>query len=98
VALCCGTYDLEHTIAQSFLDVPHAALQAAKYQNPLCRECMDHGVHAMLVDSPAWGDAAIRRLGSVPKELQPPPKIVRRIRQARRLAGRLVRAVKRLAP
>lgn len=45
VPLCCATFDREHIVAESFLDISHEDLQRARYDNPMCGACMEKGQH-----------------------------------------------------
>jgi hypothetical protein len=78
VALCCTVFDLEHTIAPSFLDVDHRELQKRKYEHPLCGECMENGLHDTFVyrDEHEWTAAASRRIAPqrVPPHIRSKPK------------------------
>jgi MoaA/NifB/PqqE/SkfB family radical SAM enzyme len=44
VALCCGVYDRPQMLGLSFLDTPHAELEAAKYRHSFWGRCMRHGL------------------------------------------------------
>ena len=48
VPLCCNTFDRQHIVAPSFLDVDHDTLQKAKYKNIACGPCMDNAIHVYL--------------------------------------------------
>lgn len=71
VALCCGSYDDEYTIAPDFLTKTYAELQASKYANPLCARCVSHGIHVTLVYGGVeqWNLVATRRLQAQGKRL-----------------------------
>jgi len=45
VALCCVTYDPRFTVADSFLDTPHAEIQRRRDSHWLCGPCMANGLH-----------------------------------------------------
>ncbi|MEK7990355.1 MAG: hypothetical protein VSS52_005060 [Thiotrichaceae bacterium] len=47
VGLCCGVFDHEYAIADSFLEVAHEELQQRKYQHPMCNVCMQNSLHKM---------------------------------------------------
>ena len=85
VALCCGVYDMKHTIAKSFLDISHADLQDAKYDHALCTECMKHGLHVTAIYGgiKEWSKVAAVKLHpqKVPKELVPPSFMKRLLRK-----------------
>ncbi len=48
VQLCCATFDKAHVVANSFLDKPHKELQKLRYENDMCRICMNKGQHVYL--------------------------------------------------
>ena len=45
VSLCCTVFDKKYVIADSFLEVPLAQLQARKYSHETCGSCMSRGLH-----------------------------------------------------
>jgi len=45
VSLCCSVYDAPNMLGVSFLDEPHAEIEARKYRHPFCAKCMEHGLH-----------------------------------------------------
>jgi MoaA/NifB/PqqE/SkfB family radical SAM enzyme len=45
VSLCCSVYDKPNMLGVSFLDESHEQLQERKYRHPLCKTCMDLGLH-----------------------------------------------------
>ena len=94
VALCCGVYDVEHTIAKSYLDVAQGELQEAKHEHRMCKECMSHGVHITSVYGglEEWHKAAMEKLGvrELPRDLVAPPK-----RERKGFIQRIRRALKR---
>lgn len=55
VALCCCVYERENMLGLSFLDTPHAELEAAKYRHPMCRTCMARGLSFSVVDASRVG-------------------------------------------
>lgn len=90
VALCCGTYDAEFTVAGSFLEVTKDELQKAKDEHPFCGTCMKEGLHVTLKYGGVeeWNEIAARRMGrpSLPAELEPKRRgpfrrLARRVRQ-----------------
>lgn len=44
VPLCCATFEKEQIIAENFLDVSRAELQARKYKHSFCKTCMKHSL------------------------------------------------------
>lgn len=46
VALCCASYDAQHTVAQSFVHTDFQALEQARCDAALCRSCTRHGLDA----------------------------------------------------
>lgn len=93
VQLCCATYDLEHTVAPSFLDVSQEELQKRKYEHPLCGECMEHGLHDTFTyhDIQRWNSIASQRIA--PAEV--PPEIIPRPARLKRIGKRVGRALRR---
>lgn len=45
VSLCCSVYDEPNMLGVRFLDEPHEQIQARKYRHPLCKTCIDLGLH-----------------------------------------------------
>jgi hypothetical protein len=92
VALCCGTYDAEFTVADSFLDVTKERLQEVKDAHSFCATCMKEGLHVTLKYGAVeeWNKIASRRIG-----LQSPPTELEPDRRGRfgRLAGKVKRAL-----
>jgi len=51
VALCCSVYDRANMLGLSFLDTPHADLEAAKYRHPFCGTCIENGLSYAVRDA-----------------------------------------------
>lgn len=69
VPLCCNTFERQHIVAPSFLDVDHETLQKAKYENAACGPCMDNAIHTYLAFEAGEimdeaGNAVLREVGS----------------------------------
>jgi hypothetical protein len=45
VSLCCTVFDKKYGIADSYLEIPLAELQARKYRHETCKSCMSKGLH-----------------------------------------------------
>lgn len=45
VQLCCATFDKALVVAPSFINTPHMELQKLRYDNDMCRACMNKGQH-----------------------------------------------------
>ena len=47
VSLCCAVYNSNERIVGNYLADPHEVLLAKKYENPICKTCMKHGLHVL---------------------------------------------------
>jgi MoaA/NifB/PqqE/SkfB family radical SAM enzyme len=45
VSLCCSVYDEPNMLGVRFVDEAHEEIQARKYRHPLCKTCIDLGLH-----------------------------------------------------
>ena len=59
VQLCCGTYDASKYSLGPYLTSSHDELQALKHSHPLCKKCMENGMHVYGV----YGASKLDKIG-----------------------------------
>lgn len=89
VQLCCAIYDASRHTIGSYLDMPLADIQKAKYAHPTCRKCMAAGIDVYFTyGSPRFASIARRNAPARYRRFLKQNPAMEEIMAARERAGR----------